>query len=727
MQSLARACFRRRRSVLAAWILVLVGLSIASSSAGGVFQVQQGLPGSESQRAFDTLKNRGFVERAGRSAQIAFTDPRGVRTAPVETAMKQLFADIEQQVGGTQVVSPYQQGNERQISPDGKIAYAELNFRDRSSKQYEDAATKIKGLRDGAQRDGLQIELGNEIFNDQQFGSEAVGLFLAMLILLIAFGSLLAMGLPIATALFGIGCGTALVALVANFMNMPNFTTQATLMVSIGVGIDYALFIVTRYRETLAKGHGPETSVVVALDTAGRAVLFAGSTVVISLLGLLILNTETFRGVAVGMTIGVVFTMLGSVTLLPALLGFVGKNIDRFGLPHRSRETDRPAFWSRWAKFVQRRPWPAFIGALLVLIVIALPIGSLRLGFGDAGNSPTSSTTRRAYDLLAKGFGPGFNGPLLLAAETPEGGRDVAVLDRLSATLNQTRGVAFATPPRPNPAGTAAILQVFPTTSPQDAATDDLVNRLRDHIVPEATAGTTARVAVGGFPAAADDFAAYTARMLPVVVGFVLLLSFVLLMIVFRSLLVPLKAVIMNLLSVGAAYGVMVAVFQWGWGASLIGVGKEGPIESWAPLMLFAVVFGLSMDYEVFLLSRIKEDYDRTGDNAEAVASGLAATARVITAAAAIMVCVFGAFVLGPDRSLKVFGLGMSVAVFVDATIVRLILVPATMELLGDRNWWLPAWLDRILPRMNIEGQPDLDAELAALDGSFARTPGGHA
>ena len=716
MQKLARACYRRRRSVLTVWIVLLVGLSVLASNYGGVFQVQQGLPGSESQRAFDTLKNRGFVERAGRAAQIVFTDPAGIGSPEIQRAMDGLFTNIERQVAGTQIVSPYAAGNERQISKDGTIAYAELNFRDRSSAQYEDAATAIKQLRDDVRVDGLRIELGNEIFNEQQFGSEVIGLVLAMLILLIAFGSLLAMGLPIATALFGIGCGTAAVALLANYMNMPNFTTQATLMVSIGVGIDYALFIVTRYRETLAAGRDPEASVVVALDTAGRAVLFAGTTVVISLLGLLIPNTETFTGVAVGMTIGVLFTMLGSVTLLPALLGFVGTNIDRFGLPHRTRtDADRPPFWKRWAKFIQRRPWPAFLGALVLLVVIALPVASLRLGFGDAGNGPTSSTTRQAYDLLAKGFGPGFNGPLLLAAETPNDAADVAVLNRLSATLNQTPGVAFATPAQPNPTGTAAIMQVFPTTAPQDRATEDLVARLRDHIVPDAMEGTTATVAVGGFPAAADDFATYTARMLPIVVGFVLLLSFILLMIVFRSLLVPLKAVIMNLLSVGAAYGVMVAVFQWGWGASLIGVGKEGPIESWAPLMLFAVVFGLSMDYEVFLLSRIKEEYDRTGNNADAVANGLAATARVITAAAAIMVCVFGAFVLGPDRALKVFGLGMAVAVFIDATIVRLVLVPATMELLGDRNWWLPAWLDRILPRIHIEGHPDLDAELAEL------------
>ena len=474
----------------------------------------------------------------------------------------------------------------------------------------------------------------------------------------------------------------------------------------------------TRYREALESGRDPESSVVVALDTVGRAVLFAGSTVVIALLGLLVLNTETFRGVAIGTAIGVLVTMLGSVTLLPALLGFVGRNIDRFGLPRRKQRDGRNSFWHRWAAVVQKRRWPAFLGALVLLIVMALPVFSMRLGFGDSGNKPKGDTSREAYDLLAKGFGPGFNGPLLLAAETPGGAADLAALNQLSQTLNSTPGVAFASPPRPNAAGDAAIMQVVPTTSPQDKATDDLVDRVRHQIVPAAIAGTDVTIVVGGLPAAVDDFANYTFRMLPLVVGLVLLLSFILLMVVFRSVLVPLKAVVMNLLSVGAAYGVMVAVFQWGWGANLIGVGKEGPIEAWAPLMLFAVVFGLSMDYEVFLLSRIKEEYDRTGDNAQAVADGLAVTARVITAAAAIMVCVFGAFVLGPDRALKVFGLGMAVAVLIDATIVRLVLVPATMELLGDRNWWIPKWLDRILPRIHIEGHPDLDVELAELTGT---------
>ncbi len=725
MQRLARSCYRHRRIVLGAWVVLLVGLMALASTAGGVFKVDFSLPGSESERAFDILEARGFADRTGEQGQIVFSAPQGIDDPAVEAAMQDFFADIEQSVEGVTIVSPYTEAGARQIAQDGTIAYAEINFTDRPSSEYPDAATEILDLQDQIDVSGLTVEMGGDIFAAEAFGSsEGIGLLLAVIILLVAFGSVLAAGLPIATALFGIGCGIAIVQLVANVMNMPDFTTQAVLMIGIGVGIDYALFIVTRFREALASGKDPESAVVLALDTAGRAVLFAGTTVVIALLGLLVLNTQTFRGVAVGTTIGVLTTMAAALTLLPALLGFVGRNVDKLRLPHRKVPKDpTQTFWYRWSRVVQRRPWPAFLIALVVLLVLALPVFSLRLGFGDAGNRPTSDTTRQAYDTLSTGFGPGFNGPLLVVSEMPDGAADLPKLQELATTLNDTPGVQFATPPVPNAAGDAAIMQVFPTTSPQDERTSDLVDRLRDDVIPGALGDSSLDPAVGGLPAAVSDFSAYTFKMLPVVVGIVLLLSFLLLMVVFRSILVPLKAVVMNLLSVGVAYGLMVAVFQWGWGASLLGVGKEGPIEAWAPLMMFAVVFGLSMDYEVFLLSRIKEEYDRTGDNAGAVADGLAATARVITAAAAIMVCVFGAFVLGPDRALKLFGFGMAVAVLVDATIVRLILVPATMELLGDKNWWLPGWLDRILPVVHVEAQvDDPDAELAALTREEAAT-----
>jgi RND superfamily putative drug exporter len=489
---------------------------------------------------------------------------------------------------------------------------------------------------------------------------------------------------------------------------MPNFTSQMVAMISIGVGIDYALFIVTRYREALHNGLPPEDAVAHSLDTAGRAVLFAGSTVVISVLGLFAMNQAMMNAVALAASFGVLMTMLASLTLLPAVLGFVGRNIDRLALPNHARE-ERTAgsFWFRWSRLMQRHPVPALVVGLAILVVLALPVFSMRLGFGDAGSRGTGDTTRRAYDLLSQGFGPGFNGPLLIASETPGGASDMAALSRLSGELNNTPGVAFASPPVPNPAGDAAIIQVYPTTSPQDEATSDLVTALRRHTVPDALAGSTVVAHVGGQTAGAVDFSSYTRDHLPLVMGVVLLLSFSLLTLVFRSLVVPIKAVIMNLLSIGASYGILVAVFQWGWLKDVIGVSKTGPIDAWVPMMLFAIVFGLSMDYEVFLLSRVREEYDRNGqDNRLAVADGLAATARVITAAAAIMVCVFMSFALGSDRSIKLFGLGLASAIFLDATLVRMVLVPATMELLGDANWWLPRWLGRVLPVVHVDAAP---------------------
>ncbi len=648
-----------------------------------------------------------------------FETARGVSDPNVQRAMEDLFARVERTAPRTQVVSPYDPANARQISQNGRIAYAEVNFADRPDKDFQDAADKVKAEAEKVNVSGLRVELGGQLFGDQELpASEAIGVLLAIVVLLIAFGSVLAAGLPIMTALFGIGTGIALVQLAANGLTMPDFTTQAVAMIGIGVGIDYALLIVTRYRQALRDGHQPESAVALAADTAGRSVVFAGTTVVIAVLGMLLINVPAVRGLAVGIALGVLLTMLAAITLLPAVLGFVGRNIDKLGLPHKKRAEGefRESFWHRWSRVIQRRPWPGAIAGLVILLVLAAPVLSMRLAFADAGNRPTSDTTRRAYDLLVEGFGPGFNGPLLLAVDMPRGQADFPTAQQVAEQARTAKDVAFVTPPQPNKAGNAAIIQVFSTHSPQDQQTADLVDRLRNDVIPSATRGSDVDVKVGGLQAGATDYSNYTAERLPVFIGLVLLLSFLLLMVVFRSLLVPLKAVIMNLLSIGAAYGVIVAVFQWGWGKDLIGVAKAGPVEAWAPMMLFAIVFGLSMDYEVFLLSRMREEYDKTGDNGTAVADGLAATARVITAAALIMILVFSAFVLGDDRAIKLFGFGLAVAVFLDATIVRLILVPATMELLGNANWWIPKWLDRILPTVRVEPAEDLDAELAQLD-----------
>ena len=611
--------------------------------------------------------------------------------------------------------------------------------------------------------EGLRVELGGMAFAEFEVpSSEALGIGFAIVILIIAFGSVLAMGLPIGVALAGIVSGSIITGLLSNVVNMPDFTSTIGIMIGLGVGIDYALFIVTRFRENLHAGHTIEQSTLIAMNTAGRAVVFAGSTVVISLLGMLIMQLSFVSGMAIGMAVVVAMTLVASLTLLPALLGFAGERIELtrrrgliaavlvaialvgvgLGIPalivvtlpvavvvllasfavsslrkpvlQRARRPLRETLSYRWSRVVQHRPWTAVLVGAALLIALALPIFGLRLGFSDEGNYPEDTTTRQAYDLLADGFGPGFNGPLSLAAEIPAG-TDPASLQAVSDAIAADPGVAFVSDPMTNDDSTAALWRVVPTTAPQDEATTDLVNRLRDDVLPEATAGTDLDVAVAGGVAIGVDFTDYLSERLPYFLAAVLGLSFLLLMVVFRSLLVPLKAVVMNLLSIGAAYGVVVAVFQWGWGGALLDI-EGAPIEPFVPMMLFAIVFGLSMDYEVFLLSRVREEWDRTGDSRASVADGLASTARVITAAAAIMVVVFGSFIGESDRVVKLFGLGLSVAVLIDATIVRMLLVPATMELLGDRNWWIPRWLNRILPRVHIEAPPDLDAELAELE-----------
>jgi RND superfamily putative drug exporter len=539
------------------------------------------------------------------------------------------------------------------------------------------------------------------------------------------------------------------VTLLSNVVGMPDFTISMVAMIGLGVGIDYALFIVTRYREGLVAGLSVEDAVVNSVDTSGRAVIFAGLTVIISLLGLFLMQLSFTNGLAIGASTGVLFMMIASLTLLPALLAMAKHRIDitsraamaalasfvvvavfaivkrsmpifisavaiaiaitalsfivkplRVVLPQRKTKPKEQMFWYRWSRFVQHRPWRSAIAASTVLVILALPLASIRLGSGDTGNSPTNTTVRRAYDLLAEGFGPGFNGPLYITVQG-ETARTPSALETFVTTIKNTPGIAFAQSIPASQDGSLSLVLAYPTTSPQDIETSRLIADLRENVIP----ATGVQAKVGGWTAGGDDFATAISHRLPRLFIGVLLLSFVLLMIVFRSILVPLKAVIMNLLSIGASFGVLVAIFQWGWGISLIGVGKSGPIEAWAPMMLFAIVFGLSMDYEVFLLSRIKEEYDRTGNNADAVADGLAASARVITAAALIMVCVFAAFVLGYDRQLKLFGLGLAIAVFIDATIVRMVLVPATMELLGDRNWWIPKWLNRVLPTIDVEGK----------------------
>jgi len=612
------------------------------------------------------------------------------------------------------VVSPFSPQAAHQISPGGHIAFATVQF---DQTQAAISATTVNRVIDTAKsfaRPGLQVALGGQVISTavspSPGSSEGFGIVAAMIIMLIAFGSLVAMGLPILTALLGIAIGFAVEDLVSHVLNVPVFAPEMLAMIGLGVGIDYALFIVTRYRQGLHDGREPKAAVVVALATSGRAVLFAGCTVIISLLGLFIVNLPFMQGLAVGAIAAVVLVMTAALTLLPAMLGFAGKAIDKLHVPGllQSGAASSPrSFWYRWSRMIQRHPWSAATSALLVLVVLAIPLFSMRLAFTDAGNDPPSLTTRQAFDLLAEGFGAGFNAPLVIAAQLPPSGGQAA-LDRLDSTIGATPGVAFAAPAQVNAAGNTGVIIAYPTGSPQAAPTAQLVTHLRDDVIPRATAGTGVTALVGGETAAGVDASNYLSAKLFWVIGGVIVLAFLLLMAVFRSVVIPVKAAIMNILSVGAGYGVIVAVFQWGWLGSLIGIGSTGPIDPWIPLMMFTILFGLSMDYEVFLLSRIREEWRRTGDNATAVADGLAKTARVITAAAAIMICVFGSFVIGdPLRVLKVFGLGLAASIFIDATLVRMILVPSVMELLGRSNWYMPSWLDRLVPTLGVEVETD--------------------
>jgi putative drug exporter of the RND superfamily len=732
---LAGWSYERRRLVLVLWIGGLVAITVLAQGFGSRFQDNFSSGNSPSQQVQNILAAR-FPQTAGTTADVVIhttgpvTSPATVATTTkMATALRSL-----PHVSG--VVSPFSPQATHQISAGGHIAFATVQFDQDQAAVAAATVNRVINTAKSFATPGLHVALGGQVISTAVSpapgSSEGFGIVAAMIIMLIAFGSLVAMGLPILTALFGIAIGFAIEDLVSHILNVPTFAPEMLAMIGLGVGIDYALFIVTRYRQGLHEGREPKGAAVLALATSGRAVLFAGCTVIISLLGLFIVNLPFMQGLAVGAIAAVVLVMTAALTLLPAMLGFAGKAIDKLHVPGLLQSGSVPSqrgFWYRWSRMIQRHRWSSALSALLVLVVLAIPLFSMRLAFTDAGNDPTSLTTRQAFDLLAEGFGPGFNGPLVIAAKLPPSGGQAA-LDRLDATIRATPGVAFAVPAQVNAAGNTGVIIAYPTGSPQAAETAQLVTHLRSDVIPRATAGTGVTALVGGETAASVDASNYLSTKLFWVIGGVIVLAFLLLMAAFRSVVIPVKAAIMNILSAAAGYGVIVAVFQWGWLGSLIGIGSTGPIDPWIPLMMFTILFGLSMDYEVFLLSRIREEWRRTGDNATAVADGLAKTARVITAAAAIMICVFGSFVIGdPLRVLKVFGLGLAASIFIDATLVRMILVPSVMELLGRANWYMPSWLDRIVPSLGVEVETDGDTgpstpDDRVLTGSGARTGG---
>jgi putative drug exporter of the RND superfamily len=727
---LGRACVRRRRLVVLAWVLVALGAVLAGQASGGSTSDVFEIDGVESQQALDVLEE-DFPEAAGTSAQIVFAADDGSLTDPqAAAAVDAALADVAAQPDVGQV-------SELVPSQDGTVGYAAVQYTEPSSEIRDDAFARLEATAETANESGaVQMELGgdlpSEAVSEEPGGQEAVGLLVAVVVLLVAFGSFIAMGLPIGLALLGLMTSFGLITLVASLVEVNSFSTTLAAMIGLGVGIDYALFIVTRHRENLQAGMTVEESAGRSIATSGLAVLFAGTTVVIAISGLAIAGIQlvTIMGLMSALTVAVMVAI--SLTLLPALLGFAGHRIDSVRLPFVGRRRRRAAataaaaglagngsgngaahetMWHRWGRQVSAHPWRYLAIGAVSLGLLTAPAMSMELGMTDNGSSPQSLTTRRAYDLLADGFGPGFNVPLLLSVVGSD--LDADALQPLTTALEDTSGVQQVAPAEVNTDGTAAVVQVIPTTAPDAAATSDLVHNLRDDVIPTAlgeldTQGT--EVYVGGQRALFIDISDKVESRLLWFVGAVLVLSVLLLMAVFRSVAVPLKAAIMNLLSIGGAFGVIVAVFQWGWLKDLVGLEETVPIISFMPMMLFAVLFGLSMDYEVFLLSRVREEYLHGRGNDNAVVEGISATARVITSAALIMISVFAAFALGDDPVAKMFGIGLATAVLIDATIVRIVLVPATMRLLGEWNWWLPGWLDRILPRIDVEGGAGLPA-----------------
>ncbi|MGD9702986.1 MAG: MMPL family transporter [Acidimicrobiia bacterium] len=705
---LGRSSARHPWRVVGAWLLIALAVFSLQSAVGGETTDDFALPGTETQAATDLLE-ASFPAQSGASGQVVFhaggaqlTDP-GPR-ADIAATLAAL-GQVDHVVGVTDPFDPAQQS----LSPDGTTAFATVAFSEQTLQAADfEAVDEAAGVGRDA---GLQVEISGSIAQAGQEveGNEGIGVAVAVIVLLVAFGSVVAMGIPIGTALFGVAIGLGGVGVLAGFADVPSVSPMLATMIGLGVGIDYALFVVARHRHFIDDGLSVEEAAGRANATAGQSVLFAGATVVIAICGLWVSGIPSVAMMGFASAILVAVSMFAAVTLLPAFLGLAGSWINRLHVGRRRSAATATSTWSgRWAHHVGRRPWRYALGSFAVLVALAAPILSLRIAFADDGNAPPDSTQRLAYDLLADGFGAGFNGPLTIVVD----GTDEASLAQVSEAVSSTPGVAFATPAQMSPAGETAVLFAYPTTAPQDVATERLVHELRDEVLPDVEAASGSTVYVSGWTAAQIDISERLGGRLPLFIAAVVVLSFLLLMVVFRSIVVPLKAALMNLLSIGAAYGVVVAVFQWGWAKGLIGLEETVPVNPFVPMIMFAILFGLSMDYEVFLLSRVREEYLRSGDSHHSVVQGLTVTARVITSAALIMISVFGAFVLTDDVLIKMFGVGLATAVLIDATIVRMILVPSTMALLGGANWWLPAWLERLLPHVDVEGE----AALAGLD-----------
>ncbi|MEU6822020.1 MMPL family transporter [Streptomyces atriruber] len=729
MAALARWCVRHRLVVVLLWLLALGGAASAAAVAGSAYSNDYEVPGTESGRATQLL-NDNFHGLGGDSDTVVWHTGPGtsVRAADVEQTMSDALDKIADLPAVASVVGPYEGKDTGRISADGRTAYATVTFREQADDIVEADAQAVVDTAKAADSDRLQVELGGTAIGLTESKSaqvaEVVGVAVAAVVLFLAFGSLAAAALPIATALVSVGTAYAGIVLLGQLMTVADFAPMLGTLIGLGVGIDYALFIVTRHRKGLKRGLPVTVAAERAVATTGRAVVFAGATVCIALLGMLILRLGFLNGVAIAASLTVVLTVAASVTLLPALLGWIGPRAlsrrERRRIAEHGPEPELPTgLAARWAVFVERHPRLLGAVAVLVMAVLALPTLGLHLGTSDQGNNPAKATTRQAYDLLADGFGPGVNGPLTLVSDV-YGAGDRLALDSLATTLRTTEGIASVSPVTYDDGGRAAFLTVVPDSAPQSEATSDLVDRLRDDVLPRAETGSSLDLHVGGVTASYDDFAEVIVGKLPLFVGVVIGLGCVLLLLAFRSIGIPLKAAAMNVAAVASAFGIVVAIFQWGWGSELLGLGRAGPIEPFLPVIMVSVLFGLSMDYQVFLVSRMYEEWLETGDNRRAVRVGLAETSRVINSAAVIMISVFLAFVLSGDRVIAMFGIALAAAVALDAFVLRTLLVPALMHMLGGANWWLPRRLDRLLPRISIE-PPECRSNAR---GAHAKIPG---
>ncbi len=730
MRTLAGWCVRHRRIVLLSWAAVLVTSIVLVSAFHADYSNNFNFPHTESSDAINLLKSvapghSGDTEEVvfGTSGNTTLSDPA------VGQRINAMVDKINALPNVTQVTSPFDSSgnlvNRANVNADDTVGFLQVNFDklpnnlpSNEAKNFVHTVTSTSSSYLTVSVTGLLAEQAN----NQSFSSSGLGILLALIVLLLVFGSIFAALLPIISALFALGTAIGIIGLLSHVIGMPEFSPELVLLIGLGVGVDYALFIVTRHRQGLVAGYNGETSIINAVNTSGRAVMFAGIIVCIALLGMFALGVSFLYGLAVAAAIGVAFTMISALTLLPALLGFIGPKVMSRKQKRNLAENgprivgaDNRGFWPNWADRVQRYPWVSASLALIVIVVLALPFFSLRLGSADQGTDPAGTPTRVAFDTLSKGFGPGFDGPLMLVSVVPPGQRDV--INSVVQDVSKQADVAkVATPlfiPSKTGTGDVMLLNVYPKTAPQDAATTDLVNHLRSDTLPQATAGTGVKILVGGTTAIFIDFANVLSSKLPLFIGLVVLLSFLLLMTVFRSFVIPLTAAVMNLLSIGAAFGILVAVFEWGYGGSIIGLTGTSPIEAFLPVMLFAILFGLSMDYQVFLVSRMHEEYIKSGgNNRVAVRNGLAATGKTITAAAVIMILVFGSFILGGERVIKEFGIGLAAGILVDAILIRMCIVPSLMMLFGKWNWAFPQWLDRVLPRLSVDAD-DLTAPTA--------------